>query len=1006
MMKTTKRISVLSCLFIAAFAAVLSVGTVFADVEELTLEQLVTRADRIVRGSVVGLESQWDEDHALIYTSVTVSVRDCLRGERPSEEVTIKVPGGVVGELGLTVSHAPTFMMDEDVILFLQGQEIVGWSHGKLTIVGSMVVEKGIPVNEFIGQVHAILRDKGIPIGPSTPKGLTQPATRLHQESLPPEAGGSGVDGEDTKVKPGAVAQVEQGASLAAWSTIMTEDFESSFPGTEWTLLWNTTSSAGGWGYTWDDDPYRYHNGSSSGWCADGQYESNPDISAPGPYPNDMRAWTVYGPFDLSDATAAELLFYHWTDTEATYDYLFVGASINGSNFYGSGYSGNWASSCGGWCSENFDLANVYTLGNLCGQSQVWIAFKFHSDSSITDEGSYLDDITLQKQIGGALPHIDSINPDHGPAHADELGECGCAADSTQVTINGSNFGATQGTSYVRFWREGSTYYNACVDSWSDTQIVARVPGCVSSGDVVVVTGAGTSNAVYFTVTYSYGGGKWPSGSYPQPMSEVYKVNASSGPSGALAAIQAGATTWDEVDCADFLFRYGGASTASTTAYDGENTILWEDLASGILGVNSSWWFTADPHTIIEFDIGFNTDYSWGTDCGAGYYDIQSIAAHELGHTLQLLDVYGTADTAKVMYGMGSSGTCKRDLLADDEAGICYIYPCSAPAIPSGPSPTDNATGVLVTADLDWADASGATSYDVYFGTAPSPPLDGNTASSSYSLPTLNYGTHYYWKIVAKNSCGDATGPVWDFTTCTLPGTPSAPSPSDGATDISLNADLDWADASGATSYDVYFGTSPTPTYYSTTVASELALPRLDASTQHYWQIVAKNSCGNTSGPVWDFTTSMNHAPTNGTISPSSGSGSIGVTIYFTTTWSDADGWEDLKQCYFHIGASPSILNNVTLLYNAAKDKLWLRSDDGTAWTGGYAPGSANVLENSQAKVYCALTTMQGLGNTAEVKWAIEFKPGYIGAKKTGLKCKDVDKAKAKGQWIGTWTIY
>jgi hypothetical protein len=112
-----------------------------------------------------------------------------------------------------------------------------------------------------------------------------------------------------------------------------------------------------------------------------------------------------------------------------------------------------------------------------------------------------------------------------------------------------------------------------------------------------------------------------------------------------------------------------------------------------------------------------------------------------------------------------------------------------------------------------------------------------------------------------------------------------------------------------------------------------------------------------------------------------------------------------LKHCYFHIGSSPSLVNNVTLLYNAAKNKLWIRSDDGSAWTGGFAPGDAGILDNSQAKVYCSLTTVQGAGDTLSVTWAIEFKPGYEGTKKLGLKCKDRQKAKAKGTWKGTWTI-
>ena len=478
-----KWILLLSCLSITTLVAVLWVGTAFADVEELTLEELVTRADTIVRGSVVGLQSHWDEDHTLIYTSVTISVSGHLRPGKQRDHITVEVPGGVVEDLGMTASHAPTFEADQDVILFLQGREIVGLSQGKFTIVDDIVVESGVPVNQFIGQVHAILKGRGVPVNqfigqvhatrkgrgipikPGRPKGLTQAVRRFHEALLDPDGGGFGVGAQSDGARPDASEHPESAITLPSWDTIMTEDFEGEFPGTEWTVYWNADSSADGWGYTWDNDPYTYHNGNGSGWCAGGQYKSNPDMSAPGPYPNDERGWLVYGPFDLSDATDAELLFHHWTHTEMDDDYLFVGASINGTNFYGDLLSGNWASSCGGWCSVNFDLTNVYMLGNLCGESQVWITFKFHSDSIITNEGSYLDDITLHMQTGGAMPHIDSISPDHGPAHADELGASGCAADSTRVTINGSGFGATQGSSNVRFWRKGSTYYNACVES-------------------------------------------------------------------------------------------------------------------------------------------------------------------------------------------------------------------------------------------------------------------------------------------------------------------------------------------------------------------------------------------------------------------------------------------------------------------------------------------------------------------------------------------------------------
>jgi uncharacterized repeat protein (TIGR01451 family) len=166
-------------------------------------------------------------------------------------------------------------------------------------------------------------------------------------------------------------------------------------------------------------------------------------------------------------------------------------------------------------------------------------------------------------------------------------------------------------------------------------------------------------------------------------------------------------------------------------------------------------------------------------------------------------------------------------------------------------------------------------------------------------------------------------------------------------------------------------------------------------------------NCSEVPTPVEDTVviSVLNAAPTLGTVDPDSGGGSTEEVTTFTTSWLDANGWQDLKQCYFHIGDSPSIAGNVTLMYNARKNKLWLRTDDGSTWTGGYAPESANTMENSQAIVHCNLTAAEGSGDALNVQWAIEFKPGYTGTKKTGLKAKDVHKAKAKGKWKGTWTI-
>lgn len=65
----------------------------------------------------------------------------------------------------------------------------------------------------------------------------------------------------------------------------------------------------------------------------------------------------------------------------------------------------------------------------------------------------------------------------------------------TSVTVTGSYFGATQGTSTVAF-----NGVLASPSSWSDTQIMVPVPSGTSSGNVIVTASGLTSSALPFTV--------------------------------------------------------------------------------------------------------------------------------------------------------------------------------------------------------------------------------------------------------------------------------------------------------------------------------------------------------------------------------------------------------------------------------------------------------------------------------------------------------------------------
>jgi hypothetical protein len=90
-------------------------------------------------------------------------------------------------------------------------------------------------------------------------------------------------------------------------------------------------------------------------------------------------------------------------------------------------------------------------------------------------------------------PNISSLSPTHGPA-------------GTPVTISGTHFGTSQGSSTVTFNGVAAT-----VSSWSDTSIVASVPATATTGNVVVTVGGVASNGVLFTVgTPSNGGTQQP----------------------------------------------------------------------------------------------------------------------------------------------------------------------------------------------------------------------------------------------------------------------------------------------------------------------------------------------------------------------------------------------------------------------------------------------------------------------------------------------------------------
>jgi len=155
-------------------------------------------------------------------------------------------------------------------------------------------------------------------------------------------------------------------------------------------------------------------------------------------------------------------------------------------------------------------------------------------------------------------------------------------------------------------------------------------------------------------------------------------------------AISAGAEEWDlwtgtELFNDVYEVVYDGSWDSDIP--DGRNELLFGDYPEeGVIGVTVVWGYFSGPPSlrkIIEFDVLFDTDFTWGnagdtneTELGdISVMDLQNIATHEIGHGVGLADMYDDACSEVTMYGYSEYGETKKRTLADsDITGIQKLY--------------------------------------------------------------------------------------------------------------------------------------------------------------------------------------------------------------------------------------------------------------------------------------------------------------------------------------------
>lgn len=148
-----------------------------------------------------------------------------------------------------------------------------------------------------------------------------------------------------------------------------------------------------------------------------------------------------------------------------------------------------------------------------------------------------------------------------------------------------------------------------------------------------------------------------------------HNISGAGGGPGKAAALYNAMNTWTFVPSANQSLTYAGNTTAGFST-DGINTVSWSSNSqcgsfNGCLALTAL--VLQSGQVIVESDIVFSTDWTW-TTTGATY-DVQSVATHELGHTLGIHHTELTGTPRPTMY-YAYFGTDSRSLETDDKSAL------------------------------------------------------------------------------------------------------------------------------------------------------------------------------------------------------------------------------------------------------------------------------------------------------------------------------------------------
>ncbi|MDJ0364343.1 T9SS type A sorting domain-containing protein [Hymenobacter sp. H14-R3] len=362
------------------------------------------------------------------------------------------------------------------------------------------------------------------------------------------------------------------------------------------------------------------------------------------------------------------------------------------------------------------------------------------------------------------------------------------AGTGAVLTIRGSGFGSSQGSGGVDFRNAddgGATTTRALARdylSWTDTQILVRVPSLASGGHpagtgpvtVTAADGTAATTATALVIVYALANIDNTTGTFTDRPNHV-ATNATGGltfrlapnfrsNAPAVAAWQRALAQWR---CTSGInWELGPDAPANTMALDQVNTVAFDDgtLPARVLGRTTSYYsgcYNAQGEVIFyvsEIDQQFTTSLPFQLGParpGAGQYDLESVAVHELGHAQQLSHLIRPG--AIMHFGVAAGATLRVLDPASDVAGGRLVLRtrsfrnrgCGGPAMLPAPL-----TALAINA-VGTAPAATFSTRDECF-------VNGFVLERSAGLDTTTAGAG--WQAVATTNAGAANSSQYTLT--------------------------------------------------------------------------------------------------------------------------------------------------------------------------------------------------------------------------------------------------